>query len=279
MSQATTPTNHTQKFKKIIEGFRYNRGIREVFIDWLEIGACAIHQEPYHLGLARRDAAFDAMEAQYLAAVKKYSREELDSFAELLSITTIALCEEKSDFLGQLYMDLEISQDRSGEFFTPFPVSLMMAKMILGDPAQHIATKGFITIAEPACGAGGMVIAAAKILEDEGYNPGETMFFDATDISKPCCDMAYLQTSLLGLSGLVRHGDTLRNEQWSSRFTPICRAFPTRTNRFIDSLKPGKVEEATPAPLQPAPKAAKAKAIDPLPSETDTLNYVQGSLF
>ena len=110
-----SPQDYAKEFKKIIEGFHYNRHIREVFVDWLEIAACAIHQEPYHLGLIAKDEEYEKVEAQYLAAVKKYTREELDTFGELLGITKMALWEEKADFLGKLYMELEIGQDRSGE--------------------------------------------------------------------------------------------------------------------------------------------------------------------
>lgn len=230
--------SYAREFKRIIEGFRYNRGIREIFIDWLEIAACAVHQEPYHLGLVPRDEAFDAVEAQYMNAIQKYKREELESFAKLLGLTKLALWEAKSDFLGQLYMELEISQNRSGEFFTPFPLSLMTAKMMLGDIGQQIEEKGFVTVAEPVCGGGGMLIAAAQVIEAAGYQPGKVMFFDATDISKPCCDMAYIQTSILELSGIVRHGNTLSQEMGNQRFTPVCRIFPHRTRRFLNSLMP-----------------------------------------
>lgn len=266
--------SYAREFKRIIEEFRYNRGIREIFIDWLEIAACAVHQEPYHLGLIPRDEAFDAVETQYMSAIQKYEREELESFAKLLGLTKLALWEAKNDFLGQLYMELEISQNRSGEFFTPFPLSLMTAKMMLGDIGQQIEEKGFVTVAKPACGGGGMLIAAAQVIEAAGYQPGKVMFFDATDISKPCCDMAYIQTSILELSGIVRHGNTLSQEMWNQRFTPICRIFPHRTRRFLNSLIPdttASTQQATDeTPLMSTDQQANISNKEPLKSQPDT---------
>lgn len=278
---------YRKEFTNILEGFRYSRGIREIFAGWLEIAACAIHQEPYHLGLVRRDEAFDTVEAQYMEAVKNYSREELEAFAKLLGITKMALSEGKGDFLGSIYMGLEISQDRSGEFFTPYPVSLMMAKMSLTDVDALIAEKGFITLSEPACGGGGMLIAVAQALEEAGHEPRSTLFFEATDISKLCCDMTYIQTSVMGLSGVVRHGDTLRVETWSHRFTPICRVYPDRTNRFLDSIAPASDKEATPSVNDNEPEqepSSTAPEIAIVTEEDDRLahldeNYVQGRLF
>lgn len=265
MPPAPPTRDYAREFKKTLEGFHHNRNLRAVFTDWLEIAACAIHQEPYHAGLVRKDEAFEQVEAQYMAAVKKYTREELDAFAKLLGITKLALWEGKTDFLGQLYMELEISNDRNSEFFTPFPVALMMAKMTFGDVSGQIKEKGFITVGEPACGGGAMLIAAAQVIEEQGFGPGAVMFFDATDISKPCCNMAYLQTSILGLSGIVRHGNTLSMEPWSYRFTPVCRLFPARTNGFLKSL----FSEQTPEPAKPAQDAPALPPLAPSPPESD----------
>lgn len=295
VSSSPSWNGYKKEFTKTLEGFRYSRGIREIFSDWLEIGACAIHQEPYHLGLVLQDEAFRTVEAQYMEAVKKYSREELEAFATLLGITKIALGESKGDFLGSIYMELELGQDRSGEFFTPYPVSLMMAKMSLTDMDAHIEEKGFITLSEPACGGGGMLIAVAQAMEEAGHDPRETLFFEATDISKLCCDMAYLQTSVMGLSGIVRHGDTLRVETWNSRFTPMCRVYPDRTNSFLDSLAPAPDAAPAPDPASELAPAAHDKLVEKEPDSTmpeiaivakevDRLSqldesYVQGRLF
>jgi len=264
MPPAPPTRDYAREFKKTLEGFHHNRNLRAVFTDWLEIAACAIHQEPYHAGLVRKDEAFEQVEAQYMAAVKKYTREELDAFAKLLGITKLALWEGKTDFLGQLYMELEISNDRNSEFFTPFPVALMMAKMTFGDVSGQIKEKGFITVGEPACGGGAMLIAAAQVIEEQGFDPGAVMFFDATDISKPCCNMAYLQTSILGLSGIVRHGNSLSREQWGQWITPICRLFPARTNAMVKSLLPEQTSEAI-KPTEDTPPPAYVPAPEPEP--------------
>lgn len=241
---------YVKEFHKIIEGFRYRRHIRELFVDWAWVSACALHQHPYHAFNLPHDAAFERAEAEYMEIVRKYKKEELEAFSQLLGIATLALHERKRDFLGEVYMGLDISQDRSGEFFTPFEVSLMMAQMIIGDPSPAIQEKGFITLAEPACGAGGMLIAAASAVDQTKFRACETLFFDATDVSKLCCHMTYIQTSLLSLAGIVRHGDTIRGEQWDMWFTPICRVFPGRTRKYLDTIY--RADGATPAEAPPS---------------------------
>lgn len=272
---------YASEFKRILNSLSHKHGIRELFTDWLEIAALAIHQEPYHLGLLPRDERFEQVEAQYMEAIKKYDRQELEAFSKLLGLTHMALWAAKGDFLGKLYMELEISQDRSGEFFTPYPLSLMTASMMLGDVAELIEEKGYITVSDPACGAGGMVIAAAQVIEAAGYKPGEVMVFDATDISEACCNMAYIQTSILAMSGVVRHGNSLLQESWGYRLTPHYRI-------MLENARHQQSNDATPEEAESAPQPSTQGEATPEPDTAaeklinlanKTERYEQGRLF
>ena len=68
-----------------------------------------------------------------------------------------------------------------------------MAKMLFSGVAAEIEQKGFITLMEPAAGAGGMVIAAASALLDEGINYQQTLHATLVDIDAAACHMAYTQ--------------------------------------------------------------------------------------
>jgi hypothetical protein len=80
---------------------------------------------------------------------------------------------EPRDMLGPLYMEMEVASRDQGQFFTPPEISEMMARIqgvdkLLGDG------RPFITLSEPACGAGGMVLAVVKTLIGSGYDPART---------------------------------------------------------------------------------------------------------
>lgn len=236
--------NRVKEFLKVIEQFRFRYNMAELFRDWTELIAAELHQAPYHAG-ACKDEAFERVEAEYLAVAKKYERPDFDLFVEMLAITRLALEEGKQDFLGQCYMAMEISDARRGQFFTPYEVSLLIARLAIDNAEQCIAEQGFITLLEPACGSGGMVIAAAQVLEEQGHDPTATLYFEAIDIDRQCSNMAYIQTALLGLTGIVWHGDTLRMEMRSSKFTPAARLFPWRTERMIEATRtPAEIEAA-----------------------------------
>ena len=77
------------------------------------------------------------------------------------------------------------------------------------------------------------MIAFAPMIEEAKHDPTATRDFDAVDIDRQCANMTYIQTSLLGLTGVVRHGDTLRMYMRSYTFTPAARLCAGRTRRMV----------------------------------------------
>ena len=98
----------------------------------------------------------------------------------------------------------------------------MMADITIGDKfKEQIDEKGYFTLSEPCCGAGGMIIALSEVMLEKGYNPQKQMRFTGIDIDLKCCQMAYIQTSLLGLRGQIYHGNTITLEMWKKFITPM----------------------------------------------------------
>lgn len=56
-------------------------------------------------------------------------------------------------------MELGLSNDSGGQFFTPYNVCQMMAEMTIGNVVPQVKERGYITINDPACGAGATLIA------------------------------------------------------------------------------------------------------------------------
>jgi len=80
---------------------------------------------------------------------------------------------------------MELGNATRGQFFKPYEVSFMITKMTVGDGKdlrKEIEQRGFSTMHEPACGAGGMVIACAQALRDKGINYQQHLHVTAIDI-------------------------------------------------------------------------------------------------
>ena len=218
--------NPKKPFLSKLRSLSHSHSSHRIFSDWLEIGAISLHQLPYHSGELAKDAAFERLEQRYMEAIKPYSRDELTVFSELLSLTLIAHHTGYGDFLGEMAGEAELLSKRGGQFFTPYHLCRAISKMTLGDIATQVKEKGVITIAEPAVGAGALVIATAEEIASQGVNPAAYVQFDCTDVSRDAFNMAYIQLSALGLQAIVRHGNTLSDGILGTSPHPAATAVP-----------------------------------------------------
>ena len=103
----------------------------------------------------------------------------------------------EQDFIGDIYMEAEVSNSRAGQFFTPYTLAKMSAGLTFNKEAADaaIASKGFITVGEPACGCGAMAIAWRNLMADAGYGSFDCLFH-ASDLDRFCYGAAYIQLSL-----------------------------------------------------------------------------------
>ena len=236
-----------------------SRSVGNVFSDWLEIAAIAMHQLPYKSGDLEKDAAFASPEANCLERMKLYSQEELGIFSELLGMTLAAPHAGHGDFLGEIAGEAALPSKRGGQFFTPYHLCQAISKMTFGDVQAAVAEKGLLTVCEPAVGAGALVIASAEEIASQGVDPRAHVQFDCTDISRDAFNMAYIQLSSLGLQAVVRHGNTLSMEYWESRPTMQLLLFhqwqlrQQRSEQLTQSVKALLSEAVTPIPERSLP--------------------------
>jgi hypothetical protein len=223
-----------KEFVKIFRRIAPNHDRYEVWRDFLEMAYCAIKKQTLPPG-----AGADALEARYMIVVGRHDKEDIRKMPELLGITQIALSTAGTgDFIGELYGELELRNRDRGQFFTPYHLSRMMVEMTLDTVDEIIVERGYVTIQEPASGAGGMILAAAEVFQRKGFDVGRQMYVEAIDISDLCYKMSYLQASLRGVPATIRHGDTLRGKIFESANTPIFYPFYlTHKVRFDEWIK------------------------------------------
>ena len=203
--------SYKNDFMKCLQSVEYGRNNYDVFQDFLTLASLSFHN------VIAKD---EKVEKEYLDIIGRYKNKK--QFAELLVITTLALEEKPHDFLGDIFMSAGFGNVRGGQFFTPYHLSKMMSDITIGDNfKEQIEKDGYVTLSEPCCGAGGMIIAASEVMKEKGFNPQTQMRFTGIDIDLKCCQMAYIQTSLLGLRGQIYHGNTISMEMWKKFITPM----------------------------------------------------------
>ena len=120
----------------------------DVWRDFIVMYACALSNpmDKQH---------YDDREALYLRTIKKYNKQEQPLFSELAAHTVMALEDNpEQDFLGSIYMSLNLGNQHNGQFFTPYHICELMAEVTMQDSVLKIEKEGYITINDPCCGAG-----------------------------------------------------------------------------------------------------------------------------
>lgn len=186
-----------------------------VFADWVEMSAISIQNACYML----KTNLWKKREAQYMAIAKKYEAKEINGMTHMLGLLTTALEEETTDWLGKIYMESGCGSKQTGQFFTPFHVSELTAKMSI---PMDISIENKLVMNEPSVGGGGMIIAAAKTLKERGLNYQKCMVVTAQDLDWRSVYMAYIQFSLLGINAEVVQGNTLSEQYVQGMYPEEC---------------------------------------------------------
>lgn len=203
---------------RLIEEIGYRHSRWDAFSDWVEMMAISISNscDKVH---------YEEREKRYMDIVKKYTKAELEKFAEAYACLVNTMEYEISmgnlrDILGETFHELELHNKYKGQFFTPFTVCEMMGRITIGDNPQ-LNEKGYITICEPCSGSGAMVLGAAQSAKDQKIDYQKQFVVLANDIDLKCVHMCYVQLSLYGIPAVVQHGDSLILKTWSRWYTPI----------------------------------------------------------
>lgn len=174
----------------------------EVYTDWIRCMALSIA----NTARVVKDKIWHERENTYLTTIQKYTSEDQIQIYEMTAWLVEALENDISDVLGEVYMRSGMGNKAAGQFFTPFHLSVLSAKIALLD---QIGKKEVIELNEPNCGGGGMVIAAAKVLKDAGEDYQRRLRVVAQDLDWKGVYMSYVQFSLLGIDAICVRGDTL----------------------------------------------------------------------
>ena len=236
---------------------------------------------------------YDEREANYMRIVQKYSEDEIRVFPDFFTHIVMGMEENPDcDFLGELYMDLELGNKHAGQFFTPYHLCRAMAECAIQEDLlrSQIEKQGWISVNDCACGAGATLVAAANVLRAIGINYQMQALFVAQDVDATVALMCYIQLSLLGCAGYVVIGNTLTEPQVgpvlygedSSRcwFTPMYFHEVWNTRRAIDqgrrmfrAVATAFPEAAEASPIASIPEAVASESVlEPAVEEPEPQN-------
>lgn len=196
--------SHQKAFAKIFDGLvgRYSRW--QVWQDFIVLSACSVSN------MVDKSHA-EEREKTYSSIAGKYIPEEMSAFSRMLAEIVLGIERNPDqDFLGELYMKLEMGNDSAGQVFTPYDVCTAMARLTNGDQLKdQVERDGWVSVNDCACGAGATLLAFANECRRHGINYQTRVLFVAQDVDYVVGLMCYLQLSLIGAAGYVVIANTL----------------------------------------------------------------------
>lgn len=211
---ALTPDAARKAVMSLLRDNARRRHLYEVFSDFIEMVALTLSNG---CDLAQ----YDKREARYMEIVKRYEADEIDRMAKAMGALVAAIeLVRFDDVLGRIFMEMELGSSFAGQFFTPYSVSSMMARMTISEVETRaaVARNGFVTVMDPCVGAGSNAIAAAEVFAEMGFGRRD-VHFTVADLDSRCVHMAYVQLSLMGVPAVVVQGNSLTVEKRAHWFT------------------------------------------------------------
>ncbi len=234
----STPRCYSKEFIKQFKKLTYRNSPWTIWSDFILMFACAL-SNPLD------GSHFTEREELYLKAINRYNKVEQTIFTNLVAEVIMALDNNpEQDFLGSIYMDLNLNNLNNGQYFTPYSICQTMASLNMNDVYELIRQKGYITINDPTCGSGATLIAGInevrKRLQNTKYNFQDCIMLSAQDIDRTTALMCYIQLSLLGVAAYIKVGNSLTEPMISGDnisdywFTPMYFSDIWTVRRVLD---------------------------------------------
>lgn len=194
-----------KEFIALFEKLAQRYGRFDVWSDFVVMSAIAISNSvDFHF--------WEKREQEYMERIGKYAPEEGKLFAEMLTQVLVGLTRHpEQDYLGTVFSALHLHDEWKGQFFTPYDIAVLMVQINIPKNLDDWKSKSTVTVSDPTCGAGCLMIAYANELEKVFPGAKQKTVFYAQDIDRIAGLMAYIQLSLLGCRAVVKIGDSLLN--------------------------------------------------------------------
>jgi len=199
---------------------------RENWRNFLELLAC----EAQSYAFPKDSQLWTENEKNYLAVVDRYRKTPKglktvrENFPRAARLLLEGMQLPENDILGRIHMEFA-GDKRWGQYFTPYSVARLNAAMTFGDLDQEKLDqandgKGFISLSDPTCGAGVMMIAAVDHFRQLGLDPETGLRVHMKDLDARAVHMAFINMALRGIPARVVQGNGLSDEEAKVWVTP-----------------------------------------------------------
>lgn len=200
-----------KEFTSVFKDTGRHRHRAELWSDWITCTRIAISNRVEY-------SEEDATDMQRI--LDKYTQADRGNFESLFQLMVDHCLSFDGDFLGQFYMENEFGCKSMGAYYTPSSITNLLAEFTYQPSPDRSGHPPFL-VSDPCCGSGALLISIAKKAISSGENPQKELLFYGVDTDFLAAQMAYIQLSLLGLKGVIIHGNSLTMSENRRYMTPL----------------------------------------------------------
>lgn len=201
----------TDRLRTVHQQTGYNRF--DVFRDWIVfiLSAIARDDETYLERVRRYESEYGVETMQTLVDTHAAAFGHLVDAMDEAEPSDVAP-EAPVEVLGAVYEHYGMASDAFGQHFTPQNVCHAKAALIAPseDDLRSATPDDPLTISDPACGSGRLLLAAAYRIRQ--LNPEIPLIVVGQDIDPVCARMTAVNLALCGIPGYAIQGDSLTME-------------------------------------------------------------------
>jgi hypothetical protein len=167
----------------------------EVFADFVQLTAYEFANAS--ISCTAREARMREIRARYSESEQRAFRAMREAFDAGVSL--------KTDFLGELFKELDLRPHSRCRFPSSWPLAMDFAQLTLSawNVDEKIRTDGCSRITGDDVGSGGIILAIAQLMLERGHDPQRYLHATGREAEPILAYMSYLQLAALEIPAVV----------------------------------------------------------------------------
>ena len=208
-----------EEFATELDAVRPTHSRFQNFHDLIEAGYCSLAR------LTATDPEFGArLERRCRSIMEGFPYRSQRALCNLFTRLWETVDPYTGSYLGDAHHEMKLQNLNPGakQIFTPYHICLDLAQQRITkeDIEASLARNRPLRVADVTSGSGAFLIAAARTVEELGFDPSTVMLATLIEKDSFCMQMGFLQCCFKDIPAICIHGDSLSGQYQEIAYTP-----------------------------------------------------------